>query len=74
LDRDAILTFLAESGEFLIEPKEILSIDSVPRNDLGKIQRHKLKELLLGLKNRLLAGVTGESAEIGANPLPHGPT
>jgi acyl-coenzyme A synthetase/AMP-(fatty) acid ligase len=59
VDRSAIKTFLAESGEFPIEPKEILVIDCVPRNDLGKIQRHKLKEMLLGLKSRTLSGVSG---------------
>jgi acyl-coenzyme A synthetase/AMP-(fatty) acid ligase len=59
VDQAAIKTFLAESGEFPIEPKEILLIDKVPRNDLGKIQRHKLKEVLLGLKNRALSGVVG---------------
>jgi len=67
LDQAAIMTFLAESGEFPIEPREILSIDEVPRNDLGKIQRHKLKELLLGLKNRLLADVPGDPESIGTN-------
>jgi acyl-coenzyme A synthetase/AMP-(fatty) acid ligase len=31
---------------------EIFSIDQIPRNELGKIKRHELKELLLNMKNR----------------------
>jgi len=34
---------------------EVLTVEQIPRNDLGKLQRHKLKEMLLGIKNRALA-------------------
>ena len=67
LDVAAVLNFLAASGEFPVEPKEILAIDTVPRNDLGKVQRHMLKEMLLSKKNRALSGVTGDGGVIGAD-------
>ena len=34
---------------------EVVELEKIPRNDLGKIQRHQLKALLLGLKNRELS-------------------
>jgi acyl-coenzyme A synthetase/AMP-(fatty) acid ligase len=71
IDQARIKDFLAESGEFPIEPKEILSISKVPRNDLGKLQRQKLKEMLLGLKNRTVSGVTGEGS-LGLSAPPDG--
>jgi acyl-coenzyme A synthetase/AMP-(fatty) acid ligase len=36
--------------KFNTEVDEILIVDSIPRNELGKIKRHELREMLLGLK------------------------
>jgi acyl-coenzyme A synthetase/AMP-(fatty) acid ligase len=46
-----IKNVLRENKDFGIEPGEIFVVDQIPRNDLGKLQRHKLKEMLIGLRN-----------------------
>jgi acyl-coenzyme A synthetase/AMP-(fatty) acid ligase len=40
----------------LIKVGEIMVVDQIPRSDLGKLQRHDLKALLLGIKNRAAIG------------------
>jgi acyl-coenzyme A synthetase/AMP-(fatty) acid ligase len=52
IDVSALTRSLDESQGFRVGVGEVLTIDQVPRNDLGKLQRHKLKEVLLGLKQR----------------------
>lgn len=38
--------------EVRVGPSEILLVENIPRNDLGKLQRFQLKEMLMGIKNR----------------------
>ncbi len=35
---------------------EILVVDRIPRSELGKLQRHELKAVLLAIKSRALSG------------------
>ena len=48
---DTLKRSLGEDDEFRASVGEIFAVDQLPRNDLGKLQRAKLKELLIGLKN-----------------------
>lgn len=46
---------IEESQTDAIKVGEIFAVEQIPRNDLGKLQRHELKALLLGIKSRALA-------------------
>jgi acyl-coenzyme A synthetase/AMP-(fatty) acid ligase len=41
---------LKDHNEVKIEPAEVFILDQLPRGDLGKVQRYRLKEQLLNLK------------------------
>lgn len=49
--------WIDEKYAFRASLGEILVVEQIPRNDLGKLQRNKLKELLLTNKSRRLAEV-----------------
>jgi len=51
VDIEAIKQHLREHSDVGIAPDEIFIVDQIPRTELGKIQKYRLKELLLGLKN-----------------------
>jgi acyl-coenzyme A synthetase/AMP-(fatty) acid ligase len=52
VDIPALIEALDLSQGFRIGVGEVLMIDQVPRNQLGKLQRHTLKEVLVGMKAR----------------------
>jgi acyl-coenzyme A synthetase/AMP-(fatty) acid ligase len=55
-DAESLKRFLEESQADSIKVGEIFVVEHIPRNELGKLQRHELKAMLLGIKNRVLAG------------------
>jgi acyl-coenzyme A synthetase/AMP-(fatty) acid ligase len=52
IDIPALTKSLDDNQGFRIGVGEVLVVDEIPRNQLGKLQRHKLKEVLLGIKAR----------------------
>jgi len=50
IDIDGIKQHLREHADIGIAPDEVFVVDQIPRGDLGKVQKYRLKELLLGLK------------------------
>jgi acyl-coenzyme A synthetase/AMP-(fatty) acid ligase len=50
VDVEQIKTRLSEPDGVGIAPDEIFVLDEFPRGELGKVQKYRLKELLLGLK------------------------
>ena len=54
-DLQGLKRYLEESQSDAIKVGEIFVLEQIPRNNLGKLQRHELKALLLGLKSRALA-------------------
>jgi acyl-coenzyme A synthetase/AMP-(fatty) acid ligase len=50
IDTEAIRRLLKENKQVLLAPAEVFLVDALPRGDLGKIQRYRLKEQLLSLK------------------------
>jgi acyl-coenzyme A synthetase/AMP-(fatty) acid ligase len=52
IDTAALTRSLDESQGFRIGVGEVIKVEQIPRNNLGKLQRHTLKEMLLGLKHR----------------------
>jgi len=50
VDIDAIKQYLAKHSDVGIAPDEVFVVKQIPRDDLGKIQKHRLQELLLALK------------------------
>jgi acyl-coenzyme A synthetase/AMP-(fatty) acid ligase len=57
IDLMALRKALEGSQDSTIKVGEILVVEKIPRNDLGKLERHQLKALLLGMKNRALLEV-----------------
>jgi acyl-coenzyme A synthetase/AMP-(fatty) acid ligase len=53
VDSEAIGRLLKENREVGLEPAQVFVVDSLPRGDLGKLQRYRLKEQLLALKKSL---------------------
>jgi acyl-coenzyme A synthetase/AMP-(fatty) acid ligase len=51
LDIAEIKQQLRQHRDVGIAPDEIVVVDELPRGELGKVQKHRLKELLLGAKN-----------------------
>jgi len=49
---DQIKSALRAHPDISIEPDEVFLIDSLPRGDLGKIQKYILKDQLVKLKSR----------------------
>jgi acyl-coenzyme A synthetase/AMP-(fatty) acid ligase len=49
---------LEQSQKYQVRVGEILVIEKVPRNNLGKLQRHDLRAMLLGMKSRALTEAT----------------
>jgi acyl-coenzyme A synthetase/AMP-(fatty) acid ligase len=45
--------WLEANEDFGISPGEIFTVEKIPRNDLGKLQRHELKKMLVGMKGRM---------------------
>jgi acyl-coenzyme A synthetase/AMP-(fatty) acid ligase len=56
LDIQAMKILIEESQAERIPIGNILIVDEIPRNGLGKLQRHDLKALLLSMKHRALSG------------------
>jgi acyl-coenzyme A synthetase/AMP-(fatty) acid ligase len=56
LDIQAMKIIIEESQAERIPVGNILIVDEIPRNGLGKLQRHDLKALLLSMKHRALSG------------------
>ena len=52
VDVDQIKSALRAHPDISIEPDEVFLIDSLPRGDLGKIQKYILKDQLVKLKSR----------------------
>ncbi|HLH98352.1 MAG TPA: class I adenylate-forming enzyme family protein [Xanthobacteraceae bacterium] len=52
IDPEAIKRLLKENEQVGLAPAQIVLVEKLPRGDLGKLQRHRLKEQLLGLKKR----------------------
>jgi acyl-coenzyme A synthetase/AMP-(fatty) acid ligase len=50
VDVEQIKTHLRDHGSVGIAPDEIFVLDELPRGELGKVQKYRLKEQLLGLK------------------------
>ena len=50
IDIEQIKRRLSDHDELRIAPDEVFVVDKLPRGELGKVQKHRLKELLLGLK------------------------
>jgi acyl-coenzyme A synthetase/AMP-(fatty) acid ligase len=50
VDIDGIKRHLGKHHDIRSTPNEVFVVDRIPRGDLGKVQQHRLKELLLGLK------------------------
>jgi len=50
LDTEEIKQRLRQHPDVGIAPDEVFVIDQIPRGDLGKVQKHRLKELLIDLK------------------------
>jgi len=50
IDKAALIQSLNSSIGFRIGVSEVIVLDQIPRNSLGKLQRHKLKEILAELK------------------------
>jgi acyl-coenzyme A synthetase/AMP-(fatty) acid ligase len=48
---------LLENPQIRVGINELVVVDKIPRNELGKLQRFKLKELLMGIKSRQVSGV-----------------
>jgi long-chain acyl-CoA synthetase len=55
IDVAAFKRWIEESQTDSIRIGEIYFVDQIPRGELGKLQRHELKALLLGIKARILA-------------------
>jgi acyl-coenzyme A synthetase/AMP-(fatty) acid ligase len=55
IDLPDLVRWLDEKYAFKASLGQILMVEHIPRNDLGKLQRHKLKEMLLGMTSRALA-------------------
>jgi acyl-coenzyme A synthetase/AMP-(fatty) acid ligase len=55
IDLADLKSSLEQSQVDTIKVGEIFVVEQIPRNDLGKLQRHELKALLLGIKNRALS-------------------
>jgi acyl-CoA synthetase (AMP-forming)/AMP-acid ligase II len=51
VDPEAITRQLRDKQVGVV-PSQVLMVDALPRGDLGKLQRYRLKEQLLSLKNR----------------------
>ena len=47
---DGIKQHLQKHNDVGIAPDEVFVVNQIPRGDLGKVQKYRLKELLLGLK------------------------
>jgi acyl-coenzyme A synthetase/AMP-(fatty) acid ligase len=54
-DTAALKQAIEKSQSHQVRVGEVLGVEKIPRNNLGKLQRHELKALLLGIKNRQLA-------------------
>ena len=52
IDVEGIKQHLRTHNDVGIAPDEVFVVDHIPRGDRGKIQKYRLKELLLGLKRR----------------------
>ncbi|HEY7130391.1 MAG TPA: AMP-binding protein [Nitrospira sp.] len=50
---DAIKQALRQHADVMIPPEEIFVLDELPRGELGKVQKDRLKELMLERKKRL---------------------
>jgi acyl-coenzyme A synthetase/AMP-(fatty) acid ligase len=50
VDIDEIKRHLSEHGDVRIAPDEVFVFDELPRGELGKVQKYRLKELMLGRK------------------------
>jgi acyl-coenzyme A synthetase/AMP-(fatty) acid ligase len=55
IDMTDLKRSIEESQSEAIKIGEIFVVEHIPRNDLGKLQRHELKALLLGIKSRALS-------------------
>jgi acyl-coenzyme A synthetase/AMP-(fatty) acid ligase len=53
VDLDGIRQALREQEGIMIPPEEIFVLDELPRGELGKVQKDRLKELMLERKKRL---------------------
>jgi acyl-coenzyme A synthetase/AMP-(fatty) acid ligase len=56
IDIEAMKIKIEESQIERIPIGNVLLVDKIPRNDIGKLQRHELKALLLSMKHRALSG------------------
>ena len=51
IDAEQIKRYLTKCDDIGIAPDEIFELDELPRGELGKVQKSRLKELLLGRKS-----------------------
>jgi len=56
LDTAEVKRLLEQSQSDAVKVGEVFIVEHIPRSDNGKLQRHELKALLLGIKSRALAG------------------
>ena len=50
VDVEQIRRTLREHRDVRVAPDEVLALDALPRGDLGKVQKYRLKEMMLNLK------------------------
>jgi acyl-CoA synthetase (AMP-forming)/AMP-acid ligase II len=50
IDVERIKSHLHAHDDIRIAPDEVILLDEIPRGELGKVQKPRLKELLLGIK------------------------
>jgi acyl-coenzyme A synthetase/AMP-(fatty) acid ligase len=62
IDLVALKQFVEQSQNYQLRLGSIVRVKKVPRNDLGKIQRHDLKALLVGAPSRSDADTSAMSA------------
>ena len=52
ISREAINRALSSDEETRVQPDEVFFVDEIPRGDLGKVQKFRLREMLLNLKSK----------------------
>jgi hypothetical protein len=62
IDLVALKQFVEQSQNYQLRLGSVVRIEKVPRGDLGKIQRHDLKALLVGASSRSHADASAMSA------------
>jgi acyl-CoA synthetase (AMP-forming)/AMP-acid ligase II len=50
VDHDEVRSLLKDNKEVGLAPREVFNLEEIPRGDLGKVQKYRLKERLLALK------------------------